>query len=124
KDQSDITNAGTIEFAGSTLNVAVDIHNSGGTLQIDQGATLKILDGVVINPDSSTSPVGTTISGGKVTIAGGGTFDVESGQGVTLDDVEVDGTNAASPVAASIIEVGLSTAALLVLDDGSSINDA
>src|SRR5262249_3015581 len=66
KDQSSINNAGTIEFAGSTLNVAVDIHNSylgtSGILQIDQGAVLKFVD--------STSAVGTTVSDGKVTIAG------------------------------------------------------
>ncbi|SHN77109.1 autotransporter-associated beta strand repeat-containing protein [Bradyrhizobium erythrophlei] len=124
KDQTSVTNAGTIEIAdSSTFNVAVDIQNSykgtNGTLQIDQGATLKILDGV----DSSGHTVGTTISDGKVTIAGGGTLDVESGKGVTLNNVEVDGTNAASPDPASLIEVGKAGAATLVLENGTKIEN-
>ncbi|MGA2057048.1 MAG: hypothetical protein ABSG88_17260, partial [Bradyrhizobium sp.] len=120
---SSVTNSGTIEVAGGTLDVAAGIDNSGGTLQVDNGAVLEITDGFIVNPDGSTSSIGTTISSGTLTIAGGGTLDIESGHGATLDGVQVVGTNKTHSVAASLIEVGATAAAILLLDDGTSIKN-
>ncbi|MBR1131477.1 FecR domain-containing protein [Bradyrhizobium iriomotense] len=51
-----ITNSGTLELFGGTLKTLAEIHNAGGTLKTDAGATL-IVDG-------------TTVDGGTVTILG------------------------------------------------------
>ncbi|MDA9399784.1 FecR domain-containing protein [Bradyrhizobium sp. CCBAU 45389] len=51
-----ITNSGTLEVFGGTLKTLAEIHNAGGTLKTDAGATL-IVDG-------------TTVDGGTVTILG------------------------------------------------------
>ena len=118
-----VTNSGTIEVAGGTLDVAAGIDNSGGTLQVDNGAVLEITDGFIVNSDGSTSSIGTTISSGTLTIAGGGTLDIESSHGATLDGVQVIGTNKTNSVAASLIEVGATAAAILLLDDGTSIEN-
>jgi hypothetical protein len=48
-DQSSITNSGTIEVVSDTLKVEVDIANSGGTIQVDAGATLGLSDGATIS---------------------------------------------------------------------------
>ena len=120
---SSVTNSGTIEVAGGTLDVAAGIDNSGGTLQVDNGVVLEITDGFIVNSDGSTSSIGTTISNGTLTIAGGGTLDIESSHGATLDGVQVIGTNKTNSVAASLIEVGATAAAILLLDDGTSIEN-
>ena len=118
KDQSTITNfgSGIIEVAGDTLDVQVNIANSGGTLKIDNGATLKL---------SSATEANTTITGGNLTLGSGSTLDVESAVGATLDGVTVTGTNASTgpTVAASLIEIGAAGAAKLKLDDGTSIKN-
>jgi VCBS repeat-containing protein len=57
-DQSSITNSGTIEVVSDTLDVQVNIANAGGTLQIDNGATLKL---------SSAAAAVTTITKGNLT---------------------------------------------------------
>jgi hypothetical protein len=120
---SSVTDSGTIEVAGGTLDVAAGVDNSGGTLQVDNGAVLEITDGFIVNSDGSTSSIGTTISSGTLTIAGGGTLDIESSHGATLDGVQVIGTNKTNSVAASLIEVGATAAAILLLDDGTSITN-
>ena len=127
KDQSTITNSGTIEVAGGTLDVQVDIANAGGIIRVDD------TDGLKLN--------GSTINGG--TITGSGTVDVtadssingtsavaaivdvsgvtiESGIVLTLDDVAVSGTAIAD---GGQIDVGSATATgmRLTLDDASSI---
>ena len=43
-----ITNSGTIELAGGTLNVEVGIANSGGMIQVDTSTTLALADGATI----------------------------------------------------------------------------
>jgi VCBS repeat-containing protein len=93
-DQSSITNSGTIEVVSDTLKVEVDIANSGGTLQVDAGATLGLSDGATISDgklvfvDSSAAAfVGTGGATLKdVTVTGGGEIDVGSATvtGVTL----------------------------------------
>jgi fibronectin-binding autotransporter adhesin len=109
-DHSSITNAGTIELVSDTLSVEVGIANSGGTIQVDKTATLELSDGA-------------TVTNGKLNIASGGTVDVEagtSGPGATLDGVTVTGTSGATP---STIEVGITGAATLLLDDGTTITN-
>ncbi|WP_439372828.1 VCBS domain-containing protein [Bradyrhizobium sp. DASA03120] len=51
-----ITNSGTLELFGGTLKTLAEIHNAGGMLKTDAGATL-IVDG-------------TTVEGGTITILG------------------------------------------------------
>ena len=97
-DQSSITNSGTIEVVSDTLKVEVDIANSGGTIQVDAGATLGLSDGATISDgklvfvDSSAAAfVGTGGATLKdVTVTGGGEIDVGSatvtGVTLTLDD--------------------------------------
>ncbi|WFU40503.1 FecR domain-containing protein [Bradyrhizobium sp. CB82] len=51
-----ITNAGTIELTGGTLKTLAEVHDAGGTLKVDAGATLDI--------------VGATIDSGKLIIGG------------------------------------------------------
>src|SRR5439155_1238742 len=98
KDQSTVSNTitGTIEVAGGTLNVLVDVANSG-QMVIDAGETLTLN--------------GTTISGGTVTDTGtidvtgnsainaagvsGGQITVETNQVLTLDNTTVTGTTIA-----------------------------
>ena len=62
KDQSSITNASTgiIDVTGGTLNVLVDVANSG-KVTVESGATLALIDG--------------TVDGGTVTV--NGTLDLE-----------------------------------------------
>ena len=116
-DSSSITNAGTIEVVSDTLDVRVNIANSGGALHIDNGATLKL---------SSATAASTTITGGNLTLGSGSTLDVESIGGATLDGVTVIGTNASTgpiAVAASLIEIGAAGSSTLKLDDGTSIKN-
>nr|WP_161491317.1 LamG-like jellyroll fold domain-containing protein [Bradyrhizobium neotropicale] len=73
-----ITNSGTIELSGTltTLTTQADIHNAGGTLKVDAGATL-IVDNA-------------TIDGGTVTIAG--TLESIGTSAITNSDVTNTGT--------------------------------
>jgi fibronectin-binding autotransporter adhesin len=117
KSSSPVTNSGTIEIAGGTLNVESNIANNGGLVQVDNGATLKL---------SSSTTTSTTITNGHVTLGSGSTLDFESSAGATLDGVTVTGTDAVtSPtvVAANLIEVGATSTATLLLDDGTSIKN-
>ncbi|HET7889772.1 MAG TPA: FecR domain-containing protein, partial [Bradyrhizobium sp.] len=117
-DQSSVTNSGTIELKTGTLDVAVDIANSnagtGGIIQVDKTATLKLSNGA-------------TITKGSLNIAGGATVDVEAATpgtvAATLNDVTVNGTDAASPDAASLIEIGAAAAAILVLENGTKVEN-
>ena len=132
--QSVVTNSKTIEVADGTLNVAMGIANSGGTLQVDDSAVLKVTDGVLIELDGTMSATNTTISGGTLTIAGSGTLDIEKGTAtlaagtpnVTLDGVGVSGADAVTVsgtivTPASLIDVGTTSVATLLLDDGTTI---
>jgi hypothetical protein len=65
KDSSTVTNSGTMEIAGGTLNVEVDIANSGGIINVDDGATLS-LSGMTIN--------GGTVNDGTATGTGDPVF--------------------------------------------------
>ena len=77
-----ITNSGTLELLGGTLKTLAEIHNAGGTLKADAGATL-IVDGA-------------TIDGGTVTILGtlelDGTSLIENGTLNNSGAVNVKGT--------------------------------
>ncbi|WP_354136039.1 VCBS domain-containing protein [Bradyrhizobium sp. LB11.1] len=77
-----ITNSGTIELFGGTLTTLTEIHNAGGTLKVDGGATL-IVDA-------------TTVDGGTVTILGtlelDGTSLIENGALNNSGTVNVKGT--------------------------------
>ena len=143
KDQSSVSNAeaGTIELAGGTLDLEVTIANSGGTLQIDNGATLK-LNGATINGgtinDNGTIDVtadssinGTSTDNGEDGAAtvdallNNGGVTVESDVTLTLDNVTVTGTTFADTASGATIQVDIDTT--LTLDDvmvtGGTIND-
>jgi fibronectin-binding autotransporter adhesin len=90
KDQSTITNfaSGTIEVASGTLNVLVDVANSG-LISVDAGATMALdagtIDGgtVTINgtlnlEGASFLKNGTLTNRGKVDVSGTVTFDKEA----------------------------------------------
>jgi autotransporter-associated beta strand protein len=126
-DQSSITNSGIIEVSSGTLTSEVGIANSvttivddspvtvAGTIQVDGGATLKLTDGAVV-------------TSGKVTLGSLSVLDIEKGAATlppgtpdaTLDGVTVIGTSGPTP---STIEIGVSGAATLLLDDGTSIKN-
>ena len=110
----DTTNSGTIQADGLDGIVtfgAVDVQNAGGTiLALGEGA-------VDLN--------GTYVQNGTLSLSSGSSVDIETdvdgtGIPVVLDDVTVIGVNQnKSP--ASTIEVGISTSATLMLQDGTSI---
>jgi probable HAF family extracellular repeat protein len=92
---SSITNSGTIEVVSDELDVQVNIANSGGIIQIDPGATLKLNGAEIIGgtiTDNNTIDVtgsskidsGATLNNGAVT--------VEPGVTLTLDGMTVNGT--------------------------------
>ena len=110
-----VTNSGTIEVVGGTLNVEVAVANAGGTIQVDNGATLKL---------SSAIAASTTITGGNLTLGSGSTLDIEKGApgpGATLDGVTIVGSGTTST-----IDVGTtaSGATVALLDDGTSVKNA
>ena len=148
---SSITNSGTIEIVSDTLNVEVAIANSGGTIQIDSGATLQLngtaIDGGTINDFSSTGggnidvTVASKIAGTSATDAnlnGNGTGTVTLDAALTLDYVKLDGItleNGATPpglltildtveVAGAVTllnDTVTNTGATLQVDDGQTL---
>jgi FecR protein len=114
-DKASISNAGTIEVSGGTINVSVNVGNSG-IIQIDDGAMLALgapttdggitaitggtindgtTDGTVLVPDGPAVfgridvAASSTIS--AATLNNGGVT-VENGVTLTLDNVTVKGT--------------------------------
>ena len=103
-DSSSITNSGKIEVVSDELDVQVDVANSGGVIQIDHGATLKLMattiNGGTINDFSSTGggkidvTGASTIAGTSTTDAnlnGNGTGTVQLDAALTLDYVKLNG---------------------------------
>ena len=138
-DGIDVTAAGAI----LTLDGGTEINSSDdGALKIGADGALDItgsgatLDGIIVTDDNITDGIdvtagatllvddGTTITGGDsgtLTIGTGGTLDVEKGAtgpdyGATLDGVIVTDNGA--------IEVGETTTATLLVDDGTTITGA
>jgi fibronectin-binding autotransporter adhesin len=125
-------------ITGGTLSIG-----GGDTLDIEHGATGPgaALHGVTVNSVDSTGTIevgvsgaatlllddGTSIAHGALSIGSGSTLDIEQGtgdSGVTLDGVKVTGVDTGTsptPTLASSIEVGVSGAGTLTLDDGASI---
>nr|WP_249157869.1 FecR domain-containing protein [Bradyrhizobium sp. KB893862 SZCCT0404] len=112
-----ITNSGTLELLGGTLKTLAEIHNAGGTLKADAGATL-IVDG-------------TTIDGGTVTILGTLEFDgfssIENGTLNNSGRVNVKGTVAfahesVDNTSSGVIEVLAN--GWLTIQDGSDVTNA
>jgi FecR protein len=135
----------TIEIGADTDSGSILTLDDGstimnGTLTIAGGSTLDIesnrgatLDGVMVSgtndPPNSTIEIGnntpsgsiltlddgSTITNGTLTIAGGGTLDVESTSGATLDGVSI--------FTESMIEVGAATpsGSILTLDGGTLV---
>ncbi|MBK3661140.1 VCBS domain-containing protein [Bradyrhizobium diazoefficiens] len=112
-----ITNSGTIELTGGTLKTLAEIHNAGGTLKADSGATL-IVDAA-------------TVDGGTVTILGtlelDGTSLIENGTLNNFAAVNVKGTaefanEIVANKAGGTIEVWANHA--LTIDQGSVVNNA
>ena len=98
-DSSSITNSGKIEVVSDELDVQVDIANSGGIIQIDNGATLKL---------SSATAASTTITGGNLTLGSGRCSTSRAPAARRWMASPSTGTNASTgpTVAASLIEVG------------------
>jgi hypothetical protein len=141
----------TVPAQDPTLTLDDGTAVTGGTLSIGSGDTLDIehgahgsgatLDGVTVNATDSTGTIkvgvngaatlllddGTSITDGALSIGSGSTLDVENdanGLGVALDGVKVTGVDAGAgptPTPASTIEIGISGAGTLTLDDGTSI---
>ncbi|MGA7070015.1 beta strand repeat-containing protein, partial [Bradyrhizobium sp.] len=133
-DGTTITNGNLNIIGASTLDIEAGTTGPGATLDavtvhgtnaIDMIAASTIEVG---NSGAATLLLegGTTITNGDLTIAGGGTLDVEAaktGPGATLDGVTVSGSNAGESAAASTIEIGNSGPATLLLDDGTTITN-
>jgi len=132
EDSSSVTNSGTIEIAGGTLNVQVDIANSGGVINIDDGATLTLsgatIDGGTINDGTATgtsSPVfGSIDVTGSSTISNASLNDggvtVASGVTLTLDGDTVSGTTFTDTASGATIQIDDGT--VLTLTGGATIN--
>jgi len=95
KDQSTVSNTitGTIEVAGGTLNVLVDVANSG-QLAIDPGATLALngstVTGGIVTDNGAIHITGdSAINGAEVN---GGQVTVDATKTLTLDNTAVTGT--------------------------------
>jgi len=132
KDSSTVTNSGTMEIAGGTLNVEVDIANSGGIINVDDGATLS-LSGMTINGgtvnDGTASGTGDPVFGsiyvmGPSTISNAslnnGGVTVASGVTLTLDNDTVNGTTFNDTASGAIIQIDDGT--VLTLTGGATLN--
>ena len=137
EDSSSVTNFGTIEIAGGTLNVEVDITNSGGIVKVDDGATLT-LSGTTINggtiDDGMASGTSSTVFGsinvtGPSTISdaslNNGVVTIASGVTLTLDNDTVNGTTFTGTASGATIQIDDGT--VLTLTDatinGGAISD-
>jgi hypothetical protein len=132
EDSSSVTNSGTIEIAGGTLNVQVDITNSGGVINIDDGAALTLsgatIDGGTINDGTASgtsSPVfGSIDVTGSSTISNAslndGVVTVASGVTLTLDGDTVSGTTFTDTASGATIQIDDGT--VLTLTGGAMIN--
>jgi hypothetical protein len=129
---SSVVNSGTIEVAGGTLNVQVDIANSGGVINVDDGAMLTlsgttiyggtIHDGTVADTSSavfgsidvtgSSTISDSSLSDGGVTVAGGVTL--------TLDNDTVSGTTFIDTATGATIQID--DGAILTLAGSTTIN--
>jgi FecR-like protein len=127
---SSVVNFGTIEVAGGTLNVQVDITNSGGVINVDDGAMLTlsgttIYGGTIYDGTAAgtSSPVfgsidvtgSSTISDGSLN---GGGVTVASSVTLTLDNDTVNGTTFTATGATIQIDDG----AVLTLAGSTTIN--
>jgi fibronectin-binding autotransporter adhesin len=133
KDSSSIINSGTIELAGGTLGVDVDIANSGGTLQVDSGATLTLsgatIDGGAINGPTGFSFFSSIAAAGPSTISNAslnyGGVNIASGVTLTLDNDTVNGTAFNDTASGAAIQIDDGTVLTLtgVAINGGIIND-
>ncbi|SHK35502.1 FecR family protein [Bradyrhizobium lablabi] len=116
KDQSSATNSGTIDVSGGTLNVLVNVDNTGGNLTVDGPATLTVQGATINNavpPSVITGAVtegatvtknGTITNNGKLNLNGDGVLQNGSlgnfgqinvnGSGNALDGVNVTANKA------------------------------
>ena len=78
-----ITNSGTIELAGGTLNVEVAIENAGGIIQVDPGGAILQLNGATIDG-------GTITDNGTLNLAG--TAVLKNGTLASSGQIDVSGT--------------------------------
>ena len=128
---SSVTNSGTIEIAGGTLNVQVDITNSGGVINVDDGAMLTLsgatIDGGTINDGTvigTSSPAFGIIdvtglsSISNASLNDGGVI-VASGVTLTLDNDTVNGTTFTDTASGATIQIEDGTILTLT---GASIN--
>jgi hypothetical protein len=97
KDQSSIANSGTLDVKGGTLNVLVNVANTGGTVQV--AAAALALNGAAIDGGTVTNKANGTIdlTGAAVlkngTLSNSGQINV-SGAGNALDGETVTNTGA------------------------------
>jgi Legume lectin domain/FecR protein len=126
-----ITNSGTIELAGGTLNVQADIDNSGGVINVDIATTLN-LEGVAITGGTINDFFGainvtadSSIKGDETdAVLNNGGVTVESGVTLTMDNVAANSTTFADLAGSSIrVDEGNSLGLNGSIINGGTIND-
>ncbi len=138
-DQSSITNSGTIELTGGTLNVEVAVANSGGIIQVNNSALLKLngaaIDGGTITDNGAIDVTGNSSINGTTTVGpspvitnailNNGGVTIESGVTLTLDNVTVTGTTFNDTASGAILSVDASDTLRLsgVTINGGTIDD-
>ncbi|WP_424173833.1 beta strand repeat-containing protein, partial [Bradyrhizobium sp.] len=128
---SSVTNSGTIEIAGGTLNGQVDITNSGGVINVDDGAMLTLsgatIDGGTINDGTvigTSSPAFGIIdvtglsSISNASLNDGGVI-VANGVTLRLDHDTVNGTTFTDTASGATIQIDDGTVLTLT---GATIN--
>ncbi|MGY8683250.1 FecR domain-containing protein [Bradyrhizobium sp. UFLA05-153] len=125
-----ITNAGTIELTGGTLKMLAEIHNAGGKLKIDAGATLDInggtidsgkliIGGALVLEGTSFLTNGKLDNSGAVTVTGTVAFDNETVDNDSTIEIQAGATltlDKGTKVANSSGTITVDDQGVLVLD--------
>jgi hypothetical protein len=117
ENSSTVKNCGTIEVVGGTLNVEVNVTNTGGVIDIDNGATLTlsgstisgglINDGTVVG-DSFAESGNIDVTGSSTIVNASlndGGLTISSGVTLTLDDDVVNATTIDDTASGATIQV-------------------
>ena len=116
KDQATITNSGKIDVNGGTLDVSVDIGNSG-LVQVDAGARLALNAGAITGGTVSIAGTleldGTSfLKNGTLNDENGGAVNVKGAAAFDSETVDNDST------------IEIFAGAVLTIDQGSSVDNA
>ena len=131
-DGTSITNGNLAIAGGSTLGVESSAGATLDNVTVTGTGTIQVDVPTELAPATLNLDGGTSITGGNLSIGSVGTVVIQQGTGgstVTLDDVAVTGTDAVLTVSgaivtpASLIDVGTTSVATLLLDDGTQITN-